>query len=67
LFIGPRPGRYEAFNGLEHIMSLNQMLVVITADECKSSIVEILGRSDIVIGIREAKGLEVYMKYSRVI
>jgi hypothetical protein len=48
-------------------MSLNQMLVVITADECKSSIVEILGRSDIVIGIREAKGLEVYMKYSRVI
>ena len=59
LFKGPRPGIYESVDGLEHIciLRLNQSFV---PDECVCSIVETVGRADIVIGIREAKGLEVY-------
>ncbi len=59
LFKGPRPGMYEAFNGLQHLVSLDQRLMVITPDECVALTADSIGRSDIVLGIREAKGLEV--------
>jgi len=50
---------YEAFEGLDQVLVKNQRLMVITPDECVPAMEALLGRRDMVIGIREAKGLEV--------
>jgi len=63
LFDGPRPGLLEAYSEpgevLKSLLASNEQVMVVTADENVSALCEQLGRSDAVLGIRDAKGLEV--------
>lgn len=60
IYKGPRPGIFKDLdmNGLRSLLKRNPGLVVLTHDEYVDTIQSILDTDNVIIGIRDAKGLE---------